>query len=67
MSKKDYIKENMESNDEFIKEMYTDLYSRIKNYDETESVVEKMKFTDATGSIVVVGIISLFLAYVIVT
>lgn len=67
MSKKDHIQENMESNDPFIKGMYTDLHNRIKDYEETESVVAKMKFSDATGSIVIVGIIALFLAYVVIS
>ena len=57
----------MQSDDPFIKEMYSDLNKRIKDYEETESVVEKMKFSDAVGSIVIVVIIALFLAYVMLT
>ncbi|OIK16680.1 hypothetical protein BIV60_03400 [Bacillus sp. MUM 116] len=67
MGNKDQIKENMKSNDPFIKGMYTDLYSRIKDYEETQSVIEKMKFSDAIGSIIVVGIIAVFLAYVVIS
>lgn len=67
MSKKDYIQENMESNDPFIKGMYTDLNNRIKEYEENDSVVSRMKFTDAVGSIVIVGIIALFMIFVILT
>jgi len=66
LSKKDYIKENMESNDDFIKGMYTDLYTRIDEYEQTESVVERIKFSDTIGSIVTVGIIALYLAYVMI-
>ncbi|KAA9019519.1 hypothetical protein [Niallia endozanthoxylica] len=67
MDSKDPIQKNMESNDPFIKEMYTDLHNRIKDYQETDSVVEKMKFSDARGSIVIVGVIAAFLAYVLLT
>ncbi len=57
----------MESNDPFIKGMYTDLHNRIQDYQESDSIVEKMKFSDAKGSIVIVGIIAAFLAYVLVS
>lgn len=67
MSKKDDIQENMESHDLFIRGMYSDLYNRIKDFEETDSVVEKMKFSDAKGSIIIVGLIALFLLYVIMT
>lgn len=66
MSKKDDIQENMESNDLFIRGMYADLYNRIKDYEETNSIVEKMKFSDAKGSIIIVGMIALFLLYVMI-
>jgi len=67
LGSKDHIQENMESNDPFIKEMYRDLHNRIKDYQETDSVVEKMQFSDARGSIVIVGVIAAFLAYVLLT
>ncbi|WP_428912419.1 hypothetical protein [Niallia sp. Krafla_26] len=67
MNKGDYIQENMESNDPFIKEMYSDLYNRIKDYEENDSVVEKIKFSDTFGSIIIVGLITLFLAYIVLT
>ncbi|WP_338453045.1 hypothetical protein R4Z09_14950 [Niallia oryzisoli] len=67
MSPKDDIQENMKSNDPFIKEMYTDLHNRIKDYQENDFIVEKMKFSDARGSIVVVGFIAAFLAYVLLS
>ena len=66
MSKKDYIKENMESNDEFIKGMYTDLNTRI-NEQQNKSVIEKMKFSDAIGSIATIGIIALYLVYLLIS
>ena len=65
MGKDDHIQENMASKDEFIKEMYTDLYMRIKEYEETDSVVQKIKFSDTIGSIIIVGMIALFLTFIV--
>jgi hypothetical protein len=67
MKKKDHIQENMESTNVFIKGMYTDLYNRIKEHEDTDTVVSKMKLSDAAGSIVIVGMIAVLLAFVIIT
>lgn len=66
MNKKSFIQENMNSHNPFIKNLYTDLHSRINDFEEANTRIEKMKLMDAGGSFVIVGAIVLFLISVIV-
>jgi len=65
LSKKSFIQENMNSQDPFIKSLYTDLHNRITDFEEANTRIEKIKLMDARGSCVIVGAIVLFLVTVI--
>ena len=55
----------MNSQDPFIKSLYTDLHNRITDFEEANTRIEKIKLMDARGSCVIVGAIVLFLVTVI--
>ncbi|WP_338751847.1 hypothetical protein [Bacillus sp. FJAT-52991] len=65
MAEKNFIQRNMASQDAFVKSLYTDLYTRIQEYEEKGSDVEKMKLSHAGSELFIVGTIAVFLMMVI--
>ena len=55
--KKDIIQQNMESDDEFVKNLYTDVDERVNSYEQKENQVEKMKLKDSFGTCVIAAAI----------
>ncbi|WP_042352627.1 hypothetical protein [Bacillus massiliigorillae] len=65
MSEHNLLEEHVNSDNALIKSMYSDLNSRIQEFENGNSRIERIKLKDATGSIIIVGAIILFLASVI--
>ncbi|MDQ7864495.1 hypothetical protein RCO48_35515 [Peribacillus frigoritolerans] len=52
LNKENQFLQNINSEDPFIKNLYSDLNERINAYEQEDAVkIEKMKWSDATGSI----------------
>lgn len=66
MSENNLIQENINSDNALIKNMYSDLSNRIQEFENGDSRIERIKLKDATGSIIIVCAIVLFLVSVIV-
>ncbi|PJN88568.1 hypothetical protein [Bacillus sp. mrc49] len=67
MNKVNQFQQNIQSEDPFIKSLYSDLNERIDAYEQEDAVkVDKMKWRDATGSIFFMLLIIVYLVYVLV-
>lgn len=66
LEKKGLIQENMDSTDAFIKNLYTDLHVRIQEYEKDSSWIKKMTWANASGSLLIVTVITIFLVAVII-
>ncbi|CAH0297498.1 hypothetical protein SRABI96_04478 [Peribacillus sp. Bi96] len=67
LNKENQFQQNINSEDPFIKSLYSDLNERIYAYEQEDAVkVDKMKWKDATGSIFFMILIIIYLVYVLV-
>ena len=67
MNKVNQFQQNLNSEDPFIKSLYSDLNERIDAYEQEDAVrVDKMKWKDATGSIFFMLLIIIYLVYALV-
>ncbi|HWO98137.1 MAG TPA: hypothetical protein VNM45_17760 [Bacillus sp. (in: firmicutes)] len=67
MNKVNQFQQNLNSEDPFIKSLYSDLNERIYAYEQEDAVrVDKMKWKDATGSIFFMLLIIVYLVYALV-
>ncbi|QOS89823.1 hypothetical protein [Peribacillus sp. JNUCC41] len=67
MSKENQFQQNIDSEDPFIKNLYSDLNERINAYEQEDAVkIDKMKWKDATGSIFLMILIIFYLVYTLV-
>ncbi|MET1179480.1 hypothetical protein ABG775_16255 [Peribacillus simplex] len=67
MSKENQFQQNINSEDPFIKNLYSDLNERINAYEQEDAVkIDKMKWKDATGSIFLMILIIFYLVYTLV-
>lgn len=63
MKKRDYIQENLQSTDPYIRELFSELKKR---FTENESeIVDRMKLSDASGMIFITSAISLIFLVVL--
>ncbi|KMY53840.1 hypothetical protein AC623_07525 [Bacillus sp. FJAT-27231] len=65
MKRESMIEKNMVSTDEFVRNLYTDLYERIQHYEKEESDAKKMGVVDVIPELAIIGVISVFLLFVI--
>ncbi|MFC5587919.1 hypothetical protein ACFPRA_03225 [Sporosarcina soli] len=65
MTQKNTIQENLDSQDDFIRNLYTDLDSRIQDFEKGSARIEKMKLGDAKGTLFIVSAIVVYLVVVI--
>ncbi|MFE4811897.1 hypothetical protein ACFQ9Y_12120 [Peribacillus simplex] len=64
MNKENQFQQNINSEDPFIKNLYSDLNERINAYEQEDAVkIDKMKWKDATGSIILMILIISYLVY----
>ncbi len=67
MNKVNQFQQNIDSEDPFIKSLYSDLNERINAYEQKDAVkVDRMKWKDATGSIFFMLLIIIYLVYALV-
>ncbi|MGE6378463.1 hypothetical protein [Peribacillus muralis] len=67
MNKVNQFQENINSEDPFIKGLYSDLNERIDAYEQEEAVkIDKMRWKDAIGSIFFILMIIVYVVYVLV-
>ncbi|AOH53585.1 hypothetical protein ABE28_004415 [Peribacillus muralis] len=67
MNKVNQFQENINSEDPFIKGLYSDLNERINAYEQEEAVkIDKMHWKDAIGSIFFMLMIIVYVVYVLV-
>ncbi len=67
MNKVNQFQQNIDSEDPFIKSLYSDLNERINAYEQEDAMkVDKMKWKDATGSIFFILLIISYLVYALV-
>ncbi|MFE4707562.1 hypothetical protein [Peribacillus simplex] len=67
MNKENQFQQNINSEDPFIKNLYSDLNERINAYEQEDAVkIDKMKWKDATGSIFLIILIIFYLVYTLV-
>ncbi|MEC0274817.1 hypothetical protein [Peribacillus frigoritolerans] len=67
LNKENQFRQNINSEDPFIKNLYSDLNERINAYEQEDAVkIEKMKWSDATGSIFFMILIIAYLIYSLV-
>ncbi|MCD1160067.1 hypothetical protein [Peribacillus frigoritolerans] len=67
LNKENQFQQNIHSEDPFIKNLYSDLNERINAYEQEDTVkIEKMKWSDATGSIFFMILIIAYLIYSLV-
>ncbi len=66
MTPKNSIQENLNSKDDFIRSLYTDLHGRIQDFERGNARIEKMKLGDAKGTLFIVSAIVVYLLIVIV-
>ncbi|MFF5395781.1 hypothetical protein ACFY5J_00080 [Peribacillus butanolivorans] len=67
MNKENQFQKNINSEDPFIKNLYSDLNERINAYEQEDTVkIDKMKWKDATGSIFFMILIIVYLVYALV-
>ncbi|MFJ7755531.1 hypothetical protein ACQKGI_19180 [Peribacillus muralis] len=67
MNNVNQFQDNINSEDPFIKELYSDLNERINAYEREDAVkVEKMRWKDAVGSIFFMLLIIVYVVYVLV-
>lgn len=67
LNKENQFQRNINSEDPFIKNLYSDLNARINAYEQEDAVkIEKMKWSDATGSIFFMILIIAYLIYSLV-
>jgi len=59
------IEKNMVSTDEFVRNLYNDLHDRIQHYEKEESDTKKMGIVDVVPELAIIGVISVFLLFVI--
>ncbi|KAB7704467.1 hypothetical protein F9802_17415 [Bacillus aerolatus] len=65
MKRESMIEKNRMSTDAFVRNLYTDLHDRIQNYEKEESDAEKIGIVDAVPELAIIGVISVFLLFVI--
>ncbi|MFE4073307.1 hypothetical protein [Peribacillus sp. YIM B13477] len=64
LNKENQFQQNINSEDPFIQNLYSDLNERINAYEQEDAVkIEKMKWSDATGSIFFMILIIAYLIY----
>ncbi|MGE7905797.1 hypothetical protein ACQKNS_15480 [Peribacillus sp. NPDC094092] len=67
MNNENQFQQNINSEDPFIKNLYSDLNERINAYEQEDAVkIDKMKWKDATGSIFLMILIIFYLVYTLV-
>lgn len=67
LNKENQFQQNINSEDPFIKNLYSDLNERINAYEQEDAVkIDKMKWKDATGSIFFMILIIVYLIYSLV-
>lgn len=67
LNKENQFQKNINSEDPFIKNLYSDLNERINAYEQEDTVkIDKMKWKDATGSIFFMILIIVYLVYALV-
>ncbi|MBK5441827.1 hypothetical protein [Peribacillus sp. TH24] len=67
MNKENQFQQKINSEDPFIKNLYSDLNERINAYEQEDAVkIDKMKWKDATGSIFFMILIIVYLIYSLV-
>ena len=67
MKKRDYIQENINSSDPYIRDLFSELNKRFVENESESEVVDRMKLSDARGLIFITSIISVSFLVILFT